>query len=167
MNIYEVWDKLDKLNESEVDPIDKILWSLPDCVLHFDGFERDYVSDHYDPESRYGHYQTSQKYYWDDFEYEIDTVTMFELLFDKVIKENIDKVPNTEIISKLKTLYKAMEDAPKEEEEQASFTLGLFIAENLETLVELFEEVLKEYYVADAEDWAEEHLDPENLYGRY
>lgn len=167
MNIYEVWDKLDKLNESEADLIDKILWSTPDYEFYYDGFARDYTTDHFDPESSHGHYQTSQKYYWNGFTYEVDAVEIFEQLTGHIIEENLAKVQNTEISNKLRALFDATKNAPTEEQENTLNTFELFVAENLDDIVDLFDKPLKEHYREEAEEWAEEQLDPESPSRRY
>lgn len=175
MNIFEVWDELEKLQEAEnetKDPVDELLAKIPCIVLDYSSFTREYAQDHFDP--RHGHYQTSKDYLWPEFEYEVDTVSMFETVRDDIIPDYINKVKpslskykyNTSFTkslatldTELKNLYTTYKNASPETEAEACQALELFIAQNLESIVILFENWIKEYYAEDAEEWAENNLD--------
>lgn len=175
MNIFEVWDELEKLQEAEdeKDPVDRILAKIPCIVLDYSSFTKEYTQDHFDPRLDHGHYQTSKEHLWPEFEYEVDTVDMFETVRDKIIPKYINKTKSsvskyryssfakslTTLDTELKNLYTTYKNASPETEAEACQALELFIAQNLESIVILFENWIKEYYAEDAEEWAENNLD--------
>lgn len=156
MKLFEEFKEYETLWES-ADAVDEILWALKDFVFEYDGWSKDSYVDHFNPDS--GHYTTSKTYEYDDFEYEVDPVSMFEFLRDDFLPRNSDKIFNAKLAAEYKRLEAACENSDEDIE-----ALELFIARNLETFVEMFYEELKEYYKEAAYEWADENLDYSDSY---
>jgi hypothetical protein len=167
-NEYEkMWDSSSKdtlQEEQTIDPVDEILKTYDDFEFDYDGWTEDGFEDHFNPFSSYGHYQTSKTYNYDDFTYKIGAVDMFELLVDFLpkivkIKKNYDSDSEVELINEYKKLEQAWMDSSKEEEESTGRALDLFIAENLEALVNTFYYELQNHCKDDAYEWAGDNLE--------
>lgn len=148
--------------DTEADPVQKILNDTPDFEFEYEGFERDWYEDRFDPNSWYGHYQVGGTDYYSDYTYSKDAGDVFEDLRDTIIDKYIDKVTDSELLAKYRELKKAWDESDDETEDAACEALEVFIAENLELLVDIFYDQLTEHYAEDAEEWAYEHLDPDD-----
>ena len=144
-----------------------------DFEFEYGGFEDDAVTDHFDPNSAYGHYQTSKRIYHPDFTYEVDAVSMFEVMRDRFLPNNVDKISDSTLAAEFKKLNAADDEAyaallnakangTSEELKAASYTynianeaLELFIANNLKTFVDMFYNELRDWFEEDAYDNAQ------------
>jgi hypothetical protein len=147
---------------TEVDPVQQKLNELEDYEFEYDGFEREWYEDRFDPNSWYGHYQVGGTHSYGSYTYKQDAVTVFEDVRDEMIPKFADKVKQSDLIKKCKELDYAAEHATDDTEDAAIEALELFIVENLDDLVDEFYQPLLAKYAEQAREWAEEHLDPED-----
>ena len=163
-NEYEtMWSKDTLQEEQAVDPVDEILKTYDDFEFEYDGWSETVSEDRFDPFSSYGHYEVSRSYDYDNFTYKVDAFDMFELFVDsfpKLIKINkkYDEY-ELELINKYKELEQAWENSTKENEEETAAAIDLFIAENLESLVNTFYYELQDHYESAAYEWASDYLE--------
>ena len=144
-----------------IDPVNAKLREYSESDFEFDyegGFEREWHQDHFDPYTTQ-HYTTGGVDYWDDFTYQVDPVSVFEVIRDD-FPNYVDKVPANDIITKCKALYTAWQNSTDDTEEETSDAYELFIAEHLEELAEIFYDQLHDYFADNAEEYAINNLDP-------
>lgn len=160
----ETYDELNSLTE-DLDPIDQLLFETSAIELNFNGFDRDAFQDKFDPNS--GHYTVDWTNHYGDFTYEVSAVSIFEKLRDEIIPKHMSKFEGNEIVDKFKILYQNWEASTKETEEETCSKMEMYLAENLDEFVEIFNEQLLEEYEENAEEWAYDHMEPEDYYPEY
>lgn len=156
---YEsLWKEAAELEEAaELDPVSKILKETSDIELEYNGFSIEDVEDRFDPTSDYGHYQRISTSNYDDFTYTVEAWEVFKVLRDDIIPFYADKVPSHEKLEEYKKLMQAWETSTEETEEATGDAMELYLADNLEYFVEIFERQLKAFYREEAEEWAADH----------
>lgn len=151
-----------KLYESLWDnPVDKILQEDPVIELEFDGFSRDWE----EPYASWNGYEVvdrvkSGENTYHKFTYKVDSRDIFELLRDTIIPKHWNEVPANDLLTAYRKLESAWESSTPEDEEKTCEAMELFLAEHLETFIEMFLKQLKEEYLEEAEEWAIDHLSP-------
>lgn len=149
-------------DDNAVDPVHQILSKTSDIEFEFDGFSRDRYEDKWDYNT--GHYTKDWTDDYDSFTYSQDATTVFEDIRDEMIPKYIDKVEQDSTIQECKKLYDAWQNSTEETEDETGDKFDLFVAQNLEDLAVIFNKYLVEKYVEDAENWAEEHLEPSDYW---
>lgn len=156
-----LWDT--SLEEAaEPDPVDKILWSIPDIEFSYDGFSEDQYEDHFDPGLWDGHYQTLETVHFPDYTYTKDAVSVFEALRDEIIPKYKDKVSNNKLLNEYLALVQAWEDSTDETESETSNAVDLFLATHLTDFVSMFEDGLTNYYADEAKEYAIDIIIPQS-----
>ena len=151
---YEnLWDDSNK----EVDPVDQILNTTDDFELEYDGFEVEWYEDHFDPSSSYGHYQTGGTDYHPDFTYKVNAINMFETLRDDILPKHAEKVTDSTLVTEYRKLAQAWENSTDATEAETGDAMELYIAKNLEELVDTFIDEILEHYKEEALEWAHEN----------
>lgn len=150
---YEEQNELRKADRA-MNPVARELDALDDFRLEYDGFEYEWFEDHFDPGRWHGHYQTSGTDYHDDFIYKVDPSTMFETMRDNIIPKFASKYPTDKLLSEYNKLDNLFQNAGPEEEDKLGEACDLFLAQNLESFVDLFLDEVTEYFSEDANDWA-------------
>lgn len=155
MKLYEEFKEYENLWEAyEPTEVDNILWAINDFEFDYEGWEETGVKPGFDPGTSDGYYETEETYEHDDFTYKVDAVSMFEVLRDEILPEHSNKISNSALAVEYKNLETAWENSTKETEDEAGEALDLFLANNLEILVEDFYDELKEYFSERAYEWA-------------
>jgi len=168
MKMWEsLWeDKIETYIDEKTDKIiDSILEQTEDFVVEYEGFDEDYDEDHWDYSSE-SHYQTSSTAHYGDFEYEIeavdvweDTVNMSQKDIDKY--KYIQSAGNSELLNTFIKLQKETTEAPKEQATLYWNRLGVFVAENLDELFDIFYEYFYDKHEERAYEWALDHISPD------
>ena len=136
MKLHEEFKTYENLWEDyELDPTSKLINSYEDFVFDYEGWEEEGYEDHFDPASAYGHYQTSSTTVHPDFTYDVDAMTVFETLRDKILPEKSNKISDAGLQAEYKKLEAAWENSTEEARYEAGEALDLFIAENLEAVL--------------------------------
>lgn len=153
MKLHEEFREYEHLWENaEPDEVDKILFGIEDFEFEYDGWTEEGSVDHFDP--RYGHWDTSKTYDYDDFTYTVNAVEIFEVLRDKLLpKIDISKVKDPLVIE-YKKLEAILENSNKETEAMNADALDMFLAKNLEEFVDIFYYELQKAYEEKAYGWA-------------
>jgi hypothetical protein len=174
MNLYEemklweaMWeDKVENFIDEKTEKIvDDLLGKVDDFVIEYEGFDEEYDEDHWDYSSE-SHYQTTSTVHYGDFEYEVDAGDVWEGIVN-LSQEEIEKhkfTPSTESSEVLNTfikLQKEAESAPKDQSTLYWNRLGVFVAENLDKLFNIFYSYFQDEYEELAYEWARESLDPD------
>lgn len=149
-------------DDNAVDPVQQILNKTSDIEFEFDGFSRERYEDKWDYNT--GHYTKDWTDDYDSFTYNQDATTVFEDIRDEMIPKYIDKVEQDLTVQECKKLYDAWQSSTEETEDETGDKFELFVAQNLEALAAVFNEYLVAKYAEDAENWAEENLEPSDYW---
>jgi hypothetical protein len=174
MKLYEeikMWESLweDRI-ETYIDEktekiIDDLLEKADNYIIEYEGFDEDYAEDHWDYSSE-SHYQTSTIAHYGDFEYEIEVGDVWEDIVN-ISQKDIDKhkfiqsAKSTELLNTFIKLQKEAEEASKDQATLYWNRLGVFVAENLDGLFEIFYDYFYNKYEELAYEWALDHVDPD------
>jgi hypothetical protein len=168
MNMWEsLWeDRIETyIDEKTEKIIDELLEQADIYVIEYEGFDEDYAEDHWDYSSE-SHYQTSSTAHYGDFEYEIEVGDVWEDIVN-ISQQDIEKhkfiqsAGDTNLINTLIKLQKETEEAPKDQATLYWNRLGVFVAENLDDLFDIFYEYFYDKYEELAYEWALDSLDPD------
>jgi hypothetical protein len=164
INLVEEWKLYETMwDESrQEDPVQQILNKASDIEFEFGGFSRDRFKDKWSHTT--GHYTKDWTDRYDNFTYMVDAITVFEDIRDKMIPKYIDKVEQSPLIIECKKVFDAWNNSTPETEAKTGEIFDLFIANNLEALAEVFNNQLKEEYEEEAENWAEENIEPSDYW---
>jgi hypothetical protein len=142
--------------DCELDPVnklaEKVINSLPDIEFEYDGFYADF----------------DEPAYYSDFTYSVEAGDVYLLItgeykdsgYKYFTSKCSKKVLANKTVQKWIELNKAYENASIADEDDAWETLGIFEIENFEELVDLFSDVLHDYYKEEAQEWAIDCREP-------
>ena len=143
--------------------LDKMLDSYDDIELEYDGFEREWYEDHYSHIS--GHYTTGGTTRYPDFTYEIDATSAYEAIDTVLYRYSSGKIktslPSDKYAQEVFKLYTNKKNTKNDAAAEmiAHFEYVYYITYNLEELVAVFYDEIKEIHYKYAMEWAEEYLE--------
>lgn len=157
-------ERLNKLSSQELyDRTTDILKTINDIELEYDGFDTEWDTvDIYASIAQNDYVTNTHSGYVSDFIYELDSGAAFEFIRDRLDLLSLEQIKALNMANKdiLADLYAKLNEAgAANDSETYMYSIDLFVAENLEALVEIFYNQLRSKYKNDAYEWAEEHLD--------
>lgn len=184
MKMWEaMWDdpKSAKYTDDEIwNLVDGLIAKIPENYLfEYGGFTDEGYEDHFDPGSWYGHYQTSSSSYYSDFTYEVEPGDMYEKLAEgsnwaeiieavknrkykhRLLTDPLKEPGAKDLLNTVAKLEKELKAVPREQNQAQANKYYLFIAENLDALVEILYEYLCDYYEENAYEWARDNMEPD------
>lgn len=134
-----------------------LLDKMGEVEIEFPGFEHEWFKDRAD--ARGQHVQDSGTDFYPAFTYSADATAVFDNLRDTIIPKYKDRVEKSELL----TQYLKLEQASENGDTDAANNLDFFLAQHLEDFVEIFNKGLVKQFKEEAQEWALENLEPDDL----